>query len=87
MFGSIHLGSQPVPNISLLGGFLIAASISLVVICQDSLIIPDLVLEECMLLRLYPFFPDCPIRGHIVHDIFLQSFVFLWCQLLLLFHF
>ena len=46
-------------------------------------------LENCMFLRIYPFRSGCPIYWHIiVHDIFLQSFVFLWCQLLfLLFHF
>ena len=42
-----------------------------------------------MILGIHPFHPDCPVCWHIVvHNIFLQSFVFLWCQLLfLLIHF
>ena len=46
-----------------------------------------------MFLGIYPFCPGCPICRYIVvyivaHNIFLQSFVFLWCHLLfLLFHF
>ena len=56
------------------------------IVYSDSLIFPDLVLEDCIFLGIYPFCPGC---WHIVvHNIFLQSFVFLWCQLLfLLFHF
>ena len=38
-----------------------------------------------MFLEIYPFCPVCPISWHIiVHSNFLQSFVFLWYQLLLL---
>ena len=53
---------------------------------SGSLILPDSVLEDCIFLGIYLFHPVC---GHIiVHNIFLQSFVFLWCQLLiLLFHY
>ena len=49
---------------------------------SGALILPDLVLEDCMFLGIYPFHPGCPLCWHIVvHNIFLQSFVFLWCQL------
>ena len=55
---------------------------------SDSLILPDLVLEDCMFLRIYPLHLGCPVCPHIIVYIFLQSFVFLWCQLLFpLFHF
>ena len=56
---------------------------------SDSLILPDVVLQDYMSLGIYPFCPGCPVCWLlIVHNIFLQSFVFLWCQLLfLLFHF
>ena len=47
--------------------------------CSDYsgfLILPDSVLENCMFLRIYPF---CSVYWHIiVHNIFLQSVVFLW---------
>ena len=40
-------------------------------------ILPDLVLEDCMFLGIYPFYPGCPVCWHIVvHNIFLESFVF-----------
>ena len=49
------------------------------------LIFPELFLEDCMFLGIYPFHPGCPICWHRVsHSIFLQSFLFLWCQLVLL---
>ena len=42
----------------------------------------------CMVLEIYPFPPGCLICWHIiVNSSFLQFFVFLWCQLSLLFHF
>ena len=68
MFGRIHLGSHLVPGFHYLGGFFffITASISLGVIClSDSLILPDLVLEGCMFLGIYPFSPGCPPCWHI----------------------
>ena len=49
----------------------------------------NLVLKDCMVLKIYPFYLDCPVCWHtVIHNIFLQSFVFPWCQLLFfLFHF
>ena len=74
------------PELLLVGSFLITASFSLgVTVCSDSLILPDLVLEDCMFLRLYPVYSGCPVCWNIVvHNIFLQTIVFLWCQLLFL---
>ena len=41
------------------------------------------ILEDCMFLGIYPIFPSCLVCWHIIIcNIFLQSFVFLWCQLL-----
>ena len=51
------------------------------------MILPNLILEDCMFLGIYPFCSGCPFWWHVVHNIFLKSFTFLWCQLLfLLFH-
>ena len=97
MFDKIHLWSHPVKGFWLLRGFLfvlfffLTASISLGVICPfwfcDFFL--DLVLEDCMFLGNYSFDPGFSVCWHIVlHNIFLKSFEFLWCQLLLiLFHF
>ena len=53
------------------------------------MILPDLVLEDCIFLIIYPLHPGCPVSWHIVvHNIFTQSFIFLCCQLLFFpFHF
>ena len=69
------------PGLLFVGSFLIAASVSLGVIClfrfSDFL---ELVVEDCMFLGIYPFCPGCPVCWHIVvHNIFIKSFVFLWC--------
>ena len=89
MFDKIPWWSHPVQGFCLLEVFFVTASISLSEFYSDSLSLPDLVWEDCMFLGIYPFHPGCPVCWHIiVHNIFLQSFVFLWCQLLfLLFHF
>ena len=90
LLGQIHLWRHLVRGFCLLGVFFITTSISLgVIYLSDSLILPDLFLEDYMFLGIYPFHPGCPACSHITaHNIFLQSFVFLWCLLLfLLFHF
>ena len=52
------------PGLLFVGNFLITASISLDVICHShSLILPDLVLEECMILGIDPFCSGCPVVG------------------------
>ena len=52
------------------------------------LIFPESFLEDYMFLGIYPFHLRCPVCWQIVvHHIFLHTFVFLWWQLLLLFHF
>ena len=70
----------------MLGAFFITASISLAVIVYSvSLILPHSVLEDCRFLEMYPIEPDVQMCWHhVVYIIFLQSFVFLWSQLLLL---
>ena len=69
--------------------FLITASILLIVI--DLLRFSGfswISFGRLYILRVYPFLPDCPIYWHVVvYNIFLQFFIFLWCQLLLLLHF
>ena len=49
------------------GGFFIIDSVFLVVIgLFDFLLLPDLVLVDCMFLRIFPFLLGCPICWHIV---------------------
>ena len=72
------------PGFLLFGNFLITVSILLGIISLFRF--SDLFLVDCMFLEPYPFCPGCPVCWHvIVHNIFFQSFVFLWCQLLFLF--
>ena len=55
---------------------------------SDFLILASSILEYYTFLGIDPFCPDCLICWPIVVcNIFLQSTVFLWCQLLLLFYF
>ena len=63
------------PGLLFIGNFMITASISLGEVCSDILILPDLVLEDYMILGIYPL-PGCPVCWYIVHNIFLQSFDF-----------
>ena len=77
------------PELLFVGSFLITASISLSIICLFIFsILSDLFLNDCILLGIYPFDPRCLVCWHVVRNIFLQSFLFLWCPLsFLLFHF
>ena len=61
MFDKIHLWSHPVQGFCLLEVFFVTASISLSEFYSDSLILPDLVWEDCMFLGIYPFHPGCPV--------------------------
>ena len=77
------------PGLLCAGNFLITTSIWLVVIGLFRLSASSwFSLEDCMFLGIYPFHSGCPISWHIVvHSNSLQSFVFMWYQLWLLFHF
>ena len=89
MFGKIPLWSHPVQGFSLFGVFLIAASMSLGIICllrfSDSswFIFGRLYISRNLSIssRL------SSLLAYNCSHIFLQSFVFLWCQLFLLFLF
>ena len=90
MFGKIPLWSHPVQGFCLLGVILIITSTSLCVICLFRFSYSSwFSFGRWYISRNVSISSRCPVCWHIVvHNIFLQSFVFLWCQLLfLLFHF
>ena len=81
----------PVLEFLFVGRFLITASISFSKYNLSIQILWFLLMsvhENCMFLRICSFHPAGPICWHIaVHNVFSQSFVFLWCELFLFFHF
>ena len=88
--GKIHLWSYLVQDFCLLGVFLISASFSLGVICLFTYFDSSwFSFGRFYVSRYLSILSRFPICWHIVvHNIFLQSFEFLWCQLLFIpFHF
>ena len=68
MFGKIPPGSLLLLTFCLLKVFslFITDSISLLVICSNFLIFPDLVLEDCLFLGVYLFLINCLICWRII---------------------
>lgn len=66
-----------VPGLSLVGSFLISASKTLLVICLDVVFLPGPVLEDYILLDMYPFLLCC---WHIIVS------MFLWCWHIICWH-